>query len=154
MSMSPSQLGAFAKSDPEIRSLTRPDSSITCSRSRSIASGTVASLQCVHGVGVPVAADLARQHSHRIADASAPPLIAPNYLSTDYDRHVAANALRLTRRIAAAPALAPYRPQRDSARGFSTRPKKNFSRPQARSAPPSFIRWAPAEWVPSTIPAR
>jgi hypothetical protein len=38
-------------------------------------------------------------------------LIAPNYLSTDYDRHVAANALRLTRRIAAAPALARYRPQ-------------------------------------------
>jgi choline dehydrogenase len=45
------------------------------------------------------------------ADASAPPLIAPNYLSTDYDRHVAANALRLTRRIVMAPALARYRPQ-------------------------------------------
>jgi len=45
------------------------------------------------------------------ADSSAPPLIAPNYLSTDYDRHVAANALRLTRRIAAAPALARYQPR-------------------------------------------
>ena len=44
-------------------------------------------------------------------DAHAAPLIAPNYLSTEYDRHVAANAMRLTRRIAAAPALAPYRPQ-------------------------------------------
>ncbi|MBA5819681.1 choline dehydrogenase, partial [Escherichia coli] len=38
------------------------------------------------------------------------PAIAPNYLSTDHDRHVAANALRLTRRIASAPALARYRP--------------------------------------------
>jgi choline dehydrogenase len=44
-------------------------------------------------------------------DPHAAPLIAPNYLSTDYDRHVAANALRLTRRIAAAPALARYRPE-------------------------------------------
>jgi choline dehydrogenase len=43
-------------------------------------------------------------------EPDAAPLIAPNYLSTDYDRHVAANALRLTRRIAAAPALAKYRP--------------------------------------------
>jgi choline dehydrogenase len=38
-------------------------------------------------------------------------LIAPNYLSTDYDRRVAANALRLTRRIVAAPALARYQPR-------------------------------------------
>jgi choline dehydrogenase len=44
-------------------------------------------------------------------DPHAAPLIAPNYLSTDYDRHVAANALRLTRRIAAAPALACYSPE-------------------------------------------
>ncbi|WP_186074288.1 GMC family oxidoreductase [Burkholderia gladioli] len=45
------------------------------------------------------------------ADPLAPPRIAPNYLSTDLDRKVAADALRLTRRIAAAPALARFNPR-------------------------------------------
>ena len=45
------------------------------------------------------------------ADSYAPPKITPNYLSTEQDRRTAANALRLTRRIVAAPALAPYRPE-------------------------------------------
>jgi choline dehydrogenase len=44
-------------------------------------------------------------------DPSAPPAISPNYLSTDEDRRVAADALRLVRRIVGAPALAPYKPQ-------------------------------------------
>ena len=39
-----------------------------------------------------------------------PPVIAPNYLSTDEDRRVAAASLRLTRRIVSAPALAKYAP--------------------------------------------
>jgi choline dehydrogenase len=43
-------------------------------------------------------------------DAASAPRIAPNYLSTDEDRRIAADALKLTRRIAAMPALAPYRP--------------------------------------------
>src|SRR5690606_31656544 len=45
------------------------------------------------------------------ADPFAAPRIAPNYLATDDDRRVAVQALRLTRRIVAAPALAPYRPE-------------------------------------------
>jgi choline dehydrogenase len=36
---------------------------------------------------------------------------APRYLSTDDDRLIAANSLRLTRRIVAQPALAKYRPE-------------------------------------------
>jgi choline dehydrogenase len=40
-----------------------------------------------------------------------PPAIRPNYLSTPEDRQVAADSLRLTRRIVAQPALAPYQPQ-------------------------------------------
>ena len=44
------------------------------------------------------------------ADPLQPPRIAPNYLSTDYDRRVAVHALRLTRRIAEGAALAPYAP--------------------------------------------
>jgi choline dehydrogenase len=46
--------------------------------------------------------------SNRHEDA---PAIAPNYLSTDEDRQVAADSLRVTRRIAAQPALAKYRPE-------------------------------------------
>lgn len=43
-------------------------------------------------------------------DPFAAPRIAPNYLSTAEDRRVAVEALRLTRRIVAAPALARYAP--------------------------------------------
>jgi choline dehydrogenase len=45
------------------------------------------------------------------ADFKAPPAIAPNYLSTPEDRQVAADSLRVTRRIVAQPALAKYQPQ-------------------------------------------
>ncbi len=45
------------------------------------------------------------------ADAYAPPKISPNYLSTVEDQRVAADAMRLTRKIVSAPALRPYRPE-------------------------------------------
>ncbi|MEZ5652720.1 MAG: GMC family oxidoreductase [Burkholderiaceae bacterium] len=45
------------------------------------------------------------------ADPFSSPAIAPNYLSTDDDRRVAADSIRLTRRIVASEALARYRPQ-------------------------------------------
>ncbi|WP_114638129.1 GMC family oxidoreductase [Polynucleobacter necessarius] len=44
-------------------------------------------------------------------DPEAPPAIHPNYLSTDEDRKVAAESLRLTRKIVQSPALAPYSPE-------------------------------------------
>ncbi len=47
----------------------------------------------------------------RSPDPFAAPAIQPNYLSTAADRRVAAEAIRLTRRIAAAPALARFEPQ-------------------------------------------
>jgi choline dehydrogenase-like flavoprotein len=43
-------------------------------------------------------------------DPAAAPAIRPNYLSTDEDRRVAAQSIRVARRIVAQPALAPYRP--------------------------------------------
>jgi choline dehydrogenase-like flavoprotein len=46
----------------------------------------------------------------RSADPAAPPAIQPNYLSTDEDRRVAADSIRTVRRIAAQPALAPFHP--------------------------------------------
>ncbi len=47
----------------------------------------------------------------RSADPADKPVIAPNYLSTDEDRQVAADSLRVTRRLMGQPALAPYRPE-------------------------------------------
>jgi choline dehydrogenase len=45
------------------------------------------------------------------ADFRTAPAIAPNYLSTPEDRKVAADSLRVTRRIVAQPALAKYQPE-------------------------------------------
>ncbi len=47
----------------------------------------------------------------RSADPAAKPMIAPNYLSTPEDRRVAADAIRVTRRLMRQPALQPYHPE-------------------------------------------
>src|SRR5437764_2757196 len=47
----------------------------------------------------------------RTREPAEPPAIAPNYLSTPEDRQVAADAIRATRRLMRQPALAPYHPQ-------------------------------------------
>jgi choline dehydrogenase-like flavoprotein len=45
------------------------------------------------------------------ADPAQAPAIRPNYLSTPEDRRVAADSVRVTRKIVAQPALAPYKPE-------------------------------------------
>jgi choline dehydrogenase-like flavoprotein len=47
----------------------------------------------------------------RSRDPSAKPVIAPNYLATYEDRRVAADAIRVTRRLMKQPAMQPYRPE-------------------------------------------
>jgi choline dehydrogenase len=47
----------------------------------------------------------------RSADPSAKPVIAPNYLATYEDRHVAADAIRVTRRLMRQHAMQAYRPE-------------------------------------------
>jgi choline dehydrogenase-like flavoprotein len=47
----------------------------------------------------------------RSADPDQAPAIAPHYLSTEEDREVAADAIRTTRRLMKQPALKPYRPE-------------------------------------------
>ena len=47
----------------------------------------------------------------RSADPADKPVIMPNYLATEEDRTVAADSIRVTRRIVAQPALKPYRPE-------------------------------------------
>jgi choline dehydrogenase len=46
-----------------------------------------------------------------VAPTAQAPLINPRYLSAEEDRRVASDAIRLTRRIAAQPALARYSPE-------------------------------------------
>jgi choline dehydrogenase len=112
MSMSPSQLGAFAKSDPDDRSLTRPDLEYHVQPLSLDRFGEPLHRFNAFTASVCQLRPTSRGSVHIVSpEPHTAPLIAPNYLATDYDRHVAANALRLTRRIAAAPALAPYRPQ-------------------------------------------
>ncbi len=55
----------------------------------------------------PTSRGVVRLRSREPSDA---PVIKPNYLTTDQDRRIAVSAIRLTRRIAAQPALAPYHP--------------------------------------------
>ncbi len=112
MSMSPSQLGAFAKSDPNDVSLTRPDLEYHVQPLSLDRFGEPLHRFNAFTASVCHLRPTSRGSIHiTSADPHAAPLIAPNYLSTDYDRQVAVHALRLTRRIAAAPALAPYAPQ-------------------------------------------
>jgi choline dehydrogenase len=46
----------------------------------------------------------------RSRDPAAAPVIAPNYLAAESDRRVAADSLRVARRVVAQPALVPFRP--------------------------------------------
>ena len=109
MSMAPSQLGAFTKSDP---SRAHPNLQYHVQPLSLDAFG-----EPLHGYNAftasvcnlnPTSRGAVRIKSNRATDA---PSIAPRYLSTDEDRLIAANSLRLTRRIVAQPALARYRPE-------------------------------------------
>ncbi|ABC37103.1 GMC oxidoreductase family protein [Burkholderia thailandensis E264] len=112
MSMAPSQLGAFAKSDPNDPALTRPDLEYHVQPLSLERFGEPLHRFNAFTASVCHLRPTSRGSIHAVSpDPARAPAIAPNYLSTDHDRHVAANALRLTRRIAAAPALARYAPE-------------------------------------------
>jgi choline dehydrogenase len=108
MSMAPSQLGAFARSSPE---RVWPDLEYHVQPLSLDAFGEPLHAYPAFTASVcnlnPQSRGVVRIRSPRPEDA---PQIAPCYLSTDADRHVAAQSLRLTRRIAAQPALARYAP--------------------------------------------
>ena len=109
MSMSPSQLGAFARSSPErawanVQYHVQPLSLPAFGEPLDSFNAFTASVCNLN----PTARGQVRIAS---ADPRAAPLIEPRYLSTPEDRLVAAQSLRLTRRIVAQPALARYRPQ-------------------------------------------
>ena len=109
MSMAPSQLGAFVRSDP-----ARPHANLQYHvqplslRAYDAPIDTFPAFTASVCNLNPTSRGSVRIRSAKVADA---PLIAPNYLSTDEDRRVAAESLRITRRIVAQPALARYSPQ-------------------------------------------
>ncbi|MGT2495011.1 GMC family oxidoreductase [Cupriavidus basilensis] len=157
MSMGAVATGAFARSDTSyarvpIVGVPRPAAIAGSDKLRRSAP----SLQCLHRQArVQPAPDLARQRVH-IADPDFrhAPVIAPNYLSTDADRKVAADSLRLTRRIVASPALAPYKPLEWLPGAALQTDEQLAQRGEAKSAPLSSIRWAPAAWGVPTIRRR
>ncbi|MEX3964338.1 GMC family oxidoreductase [Paraburkholderia sp. EG286B] len=111
MSMAPSQLGAFAKSDPSDPALTRADLQYHVQPLSLDRFGEPLHRFNAFTASVCNLRPTSRGSIHAVsADPSQAPVIAPNYLATDHDLRVAANSIRLTRRIAASGALARYQP--------------------------------------------
>ena len=109
MSMAPSQLGAFTRSSPDqpwpnLEYHVQPLSLDAFGEPLHAFPAFTASVCNLN----PTSRGTVRIKTARFGDA---PAISPNYLSTDEDRKVAADSLRVTRRIAAQPALAKYRPE-------------------------------------------
>jgi len=108
MSMAPSQLGAFTRSDPgknhaNIEFHVQPLSLDAFGEPLHAFPAITASVCNLN----PTSRGTVEIASPRAGDA---PLIRPNYLATDEDRTVAAQSLRVTRGICGQPALARYAP--------------------------------------------
>ncbi|MFM7025618.1 MAG: GMC family oxidoreductase [Limnohabitans sp.] len=109
MSMAPSQLGAFTRSDPSqpwpnIQYHVQPLSLDAFGEPLHTFPAITASVCNLN----PTSRGTVHIKTSRFEDA---PAIAPNYLSTDEDRRVAADSLRVTRRILQQPAMARYQPE-------------------------------------------
>ena len=109
MSMAPSQLGAFTRSDPgqphpNLEYHVQPLSLDAFGQPLHRYPAFTASVCNLN----PASRGAVRIRTPKSSDA---PSIAPNYLSTDTDRLIAAESLRLTRRIVAQPALSKYQPR-------------------------------------------
>jgi choline dehydrogenase len=109
MSMAPSQLGAFTRSDPDqahpnlqyhVQPLSLDAFGEPLHRFNAI-TASVCNLN-------PTSRGTVHIKSREFADA---PAIAPQYLSTETDLRIAADSLRLSRRIAAQPAMQKYQPE-------------------------------------------
>ncbi|MFH1805626.1 MAG: GMC family oxidoreductase N-terminal domain-containing protein [Pseudomonadota bacterium] len=108
MSMAPSQLGVFAKSDP---SLETPDLEYHVQPLSLDKFGDDLHPFPAFTASVCNLRPQSRGTIHlKSPDPHSHPAIRPNYLATDGDRLVAARSIELTRKIAAQPALAKYRP--------------------------------------------
>jgi choline dehydrogenase-like flavoprotein len=106
--MAPSQLGLFTRSDPgqERANLEYHVQPLSLDRFGEPLHKFPAFTASVCNLR-PTSRGYVRLRSREAADA---PIIKPNYLSTEQDRRIAVDAIRLTRRIAAQPALAAFHP--------------------------------------------
>ncbi len=109
MSMAPSQLGAFTRSSPDqpypnIEYHVQPLSLDAFGQPLHKFPAFTASVCNLN----PTSRGTVNITSNKFEDA---PAIAPNYLSTAEDRKVAADSLRVTRKIVSQSALAKYQPQ-------------------------------------------
>jgi choline dehydrogenase len=109
MSMSPSQLGAFTRSDPSrpyanLEYHVQPLSLDAFGEDLHPFPALTASVCNLN----PTSRGHVRIRSNRFEDA---PRIAPNYLATDEDRRIAAESLRQVREIMAKPAMKKYNPR-------------------------------------------
>ena len=108
LTMAPSQLGMFTRSDPgrahaNIQFHIQPLSLDRFGEPLHTFPAFTASVTNVH----PTSRGFVRLKS---ADPADKPAIQPNYLATDEDRRVAADSIRVTRRIVAQPALQAFHP--------------------------------------------
>jgi choline dehydrogenase len=108
LTMAPSQLGLFTRSDSdqERANLQYHVQPLSLDRFGEPLHTFPAFTASVCNVR-PTSRGFVRLRSGDPADA---PVIKPNYLATDEDRRIAVSSIRLTRRIAAQPALAPFHP--------------------------------------------
>nr|WP_315480521.1 GMC family oxidoreductase N-terminal domain-containing protein [uncultured Rhodoferax sp.] len=109
MSMAPSQLGAFTRSDasqphPNLEYHVQPLSLDAFGQPLHTFNAFTASVCNLN----PTSRGTVQIKTAEFKDA---PAIAPNYLSTETDRKIAADSLRVTRAIVAQPALAKYQPE-------------------------------------------
>ena len=109
MSMAPSQLGAFTRSDPSqpypnLEYHVQPLSLEAFGQPLHTFNAMTASVCNLN----PTSRGTVHIKTGQFEDA---PAIAPNYLSTEVDRKIAADSLRLTRSIMGQPALQKYLPQ-------------------------------------------
>ena len=108
MTMAPSTLGAFARSDPSVETanLEYHVQPLSLDRFGEPLHGFPAITASVCNLRPTSRGSV----TLRSAAPEDPPAIRPNYLATPEDRRVAADAIRLTRRIMAARAMARYSP--------------------------------------------
>ena len=109
LTMPPSQLGAFAKSDPE-----QPFANIEWHVQPLSLDRFGEPLHHFDAITPSVCNLRPSSRGHvriKSADPAAAPAITLNYLATEADRQVAVVGLRFTRRIMAAPALEPFAPE-------------------------------------------
>src|SRR5450631_3668567 len=108
LTMAPSQLGAFTKSDPTLdrANLQYHIQPLSLDKFGDPLHPFPAFTISVTNVQPTSRGSL----TLKSADPAMAPAIRPNYLSTPEDRRVAADSIRVTRRIVAQPALRPYSP--------------------------------------------